>query len=118
MRDMSTSQAKRAKRLLEVVSLALAAGHLHATNQLPKPITLTRAWISPDNKHAKIYFMVTLGTPAEVALAEKALMASTHIAQAHVGKALKTFSTPRIQFIYDELYDDLDGLNALFRTVV
>lgn len=114
MKDMSPTTTKRAHRVQEMLSMAIASGHLHGLATIAKPINITRVWLSPDNKQAKVYFSVIGGDKNDAANIEHALQASTGTAQSLVGKTLKTFSTPKIKFIYDDLLDELDDLNQRF----
>jgi ribosome-binding factor A len=65
-----------------------------------KMVTVTRAEVSGDLQHAKIYVSI-MGTPAEQKLTLHGLKHATGFVQAKLAKRLQTRFTPAIQFVLD-----------------
>jgi ribosome-binding factor A len=66
-----------------------------------KGVTVTRAEVSGDLQHAKIYVSV-MGTPQEQKLCLYGLKHATGFVQAKLAKRLQTRFTPAVQFVLDQ----------------
>ena len=66
-----------------------------------KGVTVTRAEVSGDLQHAKVYVSL-MGTPKEQDLCMHALRHSAGYIQSKLGSRLKTRFTPVIHFVVDE----------------
>jgi ribosome-binding factor A len=65
-----------------------------------KFVTVTRAEVSGDLQHAKVYVSI-MGTPGEQKLALRGLKHATGFVQSRLGKRLQTRFTPVLQFVLD-----------------
>ena len=66
-----------------------------------KMVTVTRAEVSGDLQHAKIFVSI-MGTPAEQKLTLRGLKHATGFVQAKLAKRLQTRFTPAVTFVLDE----------------
>jgi ribosome-binding factor A len=64
-------------------------------------VTLTEVVLSPDQRHARIFFTV-LGDEAEAKLAEEGLAHAARYLRARLAEAIKLRILPELQFVYDE----------------
>lgn len=64
-------------------------------------VTLTVVEVSPDLRHAKVFYSV-IGDPAQRAATQKGLDSATAYVQGEVGRRLRLRSTPALEFRYDE----------------
>jgi ribosome-binding factor A len=64
-------------------------------------VSITRAEVSPDLQHARIYFSV-LGKEKEVEAAQEGLNGAAKMVRRLLGKALKIRFTPELSFFYDD----------------
>ena len=77
-------------------------------------LTVTRAEVSDDIQHAKIYVRV-LGTEGHVRSALMALKQAAGFIRSEVGEQLQTRYNPYLQFFLDESIDQEKRLHDLFR---
>src|SRR5580693_8586302 len=66
-----------------------------------KGVTVTRAEVSGDLQHAKVYVSI-MGTPAEQAQCLDGLQHAAGFVQSKLASRLKTRFTPLIRFVLDE----------------
>src|SRR5436305_4908505 len=66
-----------------------------------KNVTVTRAEVSGDLQHAKVYVSV-MGSPAETKLTMNGLKHAAGFVQSKLANRLKTRFTPTITFVLDE----------------
>jgi ribosome-binding factor A len=66
-----------------------------------KGVTVTRAEVSGDLQHAKVYVSI-MGTPQEQKLTMHGLRHATGFVQAKLAKRLQTRYTPALTFVLDE----------------
>src|SRR5947207_12500931 len=66
-----------------------------------KLVTVTRAEVSGDLQHAKVYVSV-MGTPAEQKLTLRGLQHAAGFVQSKLAKRLQTRFTPVLRFVLDE----------------
>ncbi len=77
-------------------------------------VTVTRAEVSDDIQHAKIYVRV-LGTEGHVRAALMALKQAAGFIRSEVGENLQTRYNPHLQFFVDDYVDKEKRLHDLFR---
>jgi ribosome-binding factor A len=95
-------KAHRVARVAEVVrEVASETILFEVKDPRVKGVTVTRAEVSADLQHAKVYVSL-MGTPAEQKLCLKALQHAAGFVQSKLGSRLKTRFTPVIHFILDE----------------
>lgn len=63
-------------------------------------VTITDVEVTPDLRHAKIFYSV-VGDAAAHAASQKGLDSATGFVQSHLGKRLRLRNTPAIEFRYD-----------------
>ncbi len=66
-----------------------------------KNVTVTRAEISPDLQHAKVYVSI-MGSPKEQNLVLHGLKQATGFVQRKIGERLQIRYTPTVQFVIDK----------------
>jgi ribosome-binding factor A len=81
-----------------------------------KKVVVTRAEVSDDIQHARIFVRV-IGTEADARTAMRALATAAGKIQAEVGSRMQTRYTPRLAFFIDENVDRERHMNALFEQV-
>ncbi|HEX9443557.1 MAG TPA: 30S ribosome-binding factor RbfA [Candidatus Binatia bacterium] len=84
--------------LLEVVSQLLVK---EVNDPRVAAVTLTGTDVSPDLRHAKIYFNLLTGAGGK-AEAEKGLKSAAGFIRGRAGKELKLRLVPTIEFVYDD----------------
>jgi len=75
-------------------------------------VIVTDVDVSPDLRHARIYYRV-LAPNVESERAQRALDRATGYIQATVGRALRLRYTPELQFVFDPSLDRARRLDAL-----
>lgn len=80
--------------------------------RLPKIITLTRAVVSPDLSHARVYF-TTLGGAEENQKATTVLNHAAAYLRTALTKSVNLRIAPHLRFMYDEQLDGANQLTAL-----
>src|SRR6266403_4742919 len=92
----------RMERVAEVVREAASETILfELRDPRVKGVTVTRAEVSGDLQHAKIYVSL-MGTPKEQQLCMHGLKHAAGFVQSKLGSRLKTRFTPLITFVVDE----------------
>src|ERR1700691_273823 len=95
-------KAHRKERVSEVIREVAAETILfELADPRIKGVTVTRAEVSGDLQHAKI-FVSLMGTPKEQDLCMHGLRHSAGYVQSKLGSRLKTRFTPVIHFVVDE----------------
>lgn len=95
-------KAYRLARVSEVVrEVASETILFHLKDPRVKGVTVTRAEVSGDLQHAKVYVSL-MGTPAEQKLCLHGLKHAAGFVQAKLADRLQTRFTPIIHFIVDE----------------
>lgn len=79
-------------------------------------VVVTRADVSDDIQHAKIFVRV-IGTEGKARAALKALQGAAGKIQGELGSQLQTRYTPRLQFLIDEDVEKERRMSELFRQV-
>lgn len=78
-------------------------------------ITITEVRISPDLKQATVYAMPLGGRNVEAVI--EALNANAYAFQADIGRQVKMKFTPRLTFVEDETFANVDKIDNLLRSV-
>jgi ribosome-binding factor A len=73
-------------------------------------VTISAVEVSPDYAHAKVYFSVLLGDPAEC---EQALNDAAGFLRNSLFKRLKIHTVPTLHFVFDRTTERAADLNAL-----
>ena len=95
-------KAHRLERVAEVVrEVASETILFELRDPRVKGVTVTRAEVSGDLQHAKVYVSV-MGSPAEQKLCLHGLQHAAGFVQSKLGDRLKTRFTPVIHFILDQ----------------
>lgn len=99
--------------LLEVVSQLLAK---EVSDPRIGPVTLTKAEVTKDLRHARIYFSTLLnGKEREEVLA--GLKSATGFIRAKIARELKLRFAPAIEFVYDDTQDRARRIDDLLQQV-
>ncbi len=100
--ERHTVKAHRLARVAEVIREVASETILYELRDpRVKMVTVTRAEVSGDLQHAKVYVSV-MGTPAEQKLALYGLRHAAGFVQSRLAGRLKTRFTPVIQFVLDQ----------------
>jgi ribosome-binding factor A len=95
-------KAHRAARVAEVIrEVASETILFELRDPRVKGVTVTRAEVSGDLQHAKVYVSV-MGTPKEQQLCLHGLTHAAGFVQSKLGSRLKTRFTPQVQFVLDQ----------------
>jgi ribosome-binding factor A len=95
-------KAHRVARVAEVIrEVASETILFELRDPRVKNVTVTRAEVSADLQHAKVYVSV-MGTPKEQSLCMHGLKHAAGFVQSKLGSRLKTRFTPVITFVLDE----------------
>jgi ribosome-binding factor A len=95
-------KAHRVARVAEVIREVASETILFELNDpRVKGVTVTRAEVSADLQHAKVYVSL-MGTPQEQKLTMHGLRHATGFVQSKLGSRLKTRFTPELKFVLDE----------------
>src|SRR5437762_7072645 len=95
-------KAHRLARVAEVVrEVASETILFELRDPRVKGVTVTRAEVSGDLQHAKVYVSL-MGTPAEQKLCLHGLRHAAGFVQAKLAKRLQTRFTPVVEFVLDE----------------
>jgi ribosome-binding factor A len=97
--------------LLEVVSQLLVK---EVSDPRLGAVTLTGAEVSPDLRHAKIYFNVLTGSSGKVE-AVAGLKSAAGFIRGRAGKALKLRVVPTLEFVYDDSEERARRIDNLLR---
>jgi len=77
-------------------------------------VTLTHVEMSPDLKHARVYFS-SLGDAAAHQRSLAGLQSASGYIKAHAARRLKLRFTPEITFVFDPSLERLERLSSLLR---
>jgi ribosome-binding factor A len=81
-----------------------------------RPVTLTRAEVSKDLKHARIYFSLLRGDEGKPEVLAGLKSASGFI-RAKIGKELKLRFVPSLDFIHDDTQSDVQRIDKLLQQI-
>jgi len=97
--------------LLELVSQLLTR---EVSDPRIGPVTVTRAEVSKDLRHARIYFTI-LGADEAKGDVLKGLRSATGFIRAKIGGGLKLRFVPTLEFVYDDTMDQARRIDDLLR---
>ncbi|MBI1363499.1 MAG: 30S ribosome-binding factor RbfA [Proteobacteria bacterium] len=109
----STRQQRVEGLIKEIVSQALARGDTHHP-LLTSLITISAVEVSPDLRHAKVYFS-PLGGRGDIKELATALNDEARYFSAVLGRQMHTKYTPRLRFVYDDAFDEASRMDDLIR---
>ena len=99
--------------LLEFISQLLAK---EISDPRIRPVTLTKADVSKDLKHARVYFSLLMGNEGkEEVLA--GLKSATGFIRARIAGELKLRFVPIIDFVYDDTQSHVQRIEELLRQI-
>lgn len=106
----------RAQRIAEQIRHELAAILMREMKD-PRihDVTLTAVEVSPDLEHAKVWFTLLMGEPAEVC---KALGHASGFLRTELAHRLRLRSVPRLTFRFDESVERGARLSRLIDAVI
>ena len=106
---------RRPERVAHLVQVELARLLLEeAKNPRLRDIIVTGVHMSPDLRHARVYFR-TLRAPGTDPDTARALERAVPFLRAEIARALGMRVTPELRFAYDETPDRADRVDALLR---
>ena len=107
---------RRGYRVAEQIQI-LVAKELHRVSD-PRLhlVTVTRCEISPDLKHAKIFWLIH-GDEEKRTDATEAFEETTGIFRKYLASSLGVRAVPHIKFLYDTSLDDADRMEQLFSKI-
>jgi ribosome-binding factor A len=76
---------------------------------------ISRVVVTPDLKQAKIYFIVPVGKDSGPAL--KGMNRARGFFRSHLAKILDLRYTPELLFYFDNLNEEVDRIDTLFRQI-
>lgn len=109
-------ESSRPKRVAEAIKNELSILLLQkvADPRLSAAL-ISRVVVTPDLKQAKIYFTVPAGTPSGPTL--KGMNRARGFFRSHLAKLLNLRYTPELLFFYDNLNEEVDRIETLFREI-
>lgn len=78
-------------------------------------VSFSRVAVTPDLKQAKIYFTTPAGQDSGPAL--KGMNRARGFFRSHLAKLLNLRYTPELLFYYDDLNEEIDRIDSLFRQI-
>jgi ribosome-binding factor A len=78
-------------------------------------VRCSRVIVTPDMKQAKVYFTTPAGKPSGPAL--KGMHRAKGFFRSHLAKILNLRYTPELLFYYDDLNEEIDRIDNLFRQI-
>jgi ribosome-binding factor A len=107
---------RRGYRVAERIQILIAQELQRVSDPRLTLITISRCEISPDLKHAKIFWML-FGDEEKRSLAAEALDESTSMFRKYLASQLKLRTVPSIKFIYDSSLDEAQKMEELFQRI-
>lgn len=109
-------ESSRPKRVGEAVKNELT---ILLLQQVADPrlsgVAISRVVVTPDLKQAKIYFTVPPGTESKAAL--KGMQRAKGFFRSHLAKVLNLRYTPELLFYFDNLNEEVERIENLFRQI-
>lgn len=103
---------RRAYRLADKVRTVVANELIRAADPRFNLVTITSVVVSPDLRHAKIYWVVT-GGEARIAEAREAFDRAGGSFRRMIGKELGVRFVPEVHFYYDDTLDTVEEVERL-----
>jgi ribosome-binding factor A len=108
--------SRRTNRVAALLQETIASELIHgAKDPGLTGVIVTDVDVSPDLRHARVYYRV-LGTDADSERARRALGRASGYLQAAVGRALRLRYTPELDFAFDPTPDRARRVDALLET--
>lgn len=114
MKKMSQRQI----RVAEVIRQGIAASLAHKQTHNPLidgMITVSEVWVSPDLRHAHIYFGVHSSQPVKEI--EEALNAESWHFQKEIAAKSTSKYAPKIRFVYDDSIEKAEKIDQSLRNL-
>ncbi len=109
-------ESSRPKRVGEAVKNELT---ILLLQQVADPrlsgVAISRVVVTPDLKQAKIYFTVPSGMESKAAF--KGMQRAKGFFRSHLAKVLNLRYTPELLFYFDNLNEEVDRIENLFRQI-
>ena len=110
VKGSSTRQQRVEGVIQEIVSQALVRGDTHHP-LLNSLITISTVKVSPDLRHAKVFFSPLGG--GDIKEITDALNEEARHFGMVLGRQMQTKYTPRLRFYYDETFEEMSRMNAI-----
>ena len=107
------ADARRGYRVAEKIQVLMAKELQRVSDPRLTLVTISRCEISPDLKHAKIFWML-FGDEEKKSSAAEAFEESSSIFRKFLASQLKVRAVPSIKFVYDSSLDDAQKIEELF----
>jgi ribosome-binding factor A len=107
---------RRGYRVAERIQILLAKELQRVSDPRLTLVTISRCEISPDLKHAKIFWML-FGDEERKTQATEAFEESIGIFRKYLASQLKVRAVPSIKFIYDSSLDEAQKMEELFQKI-
>ena len=109
-------ESSRPQRIAEAVKNELSLVLLQKVGDPSlSGVLVSRVVVTPDLKQAKIYFTVPTGTSSTRAL--KGMNRAKGFFRSHLAKAFNLRYTPELLFFFDELDEEVQRVETLFRQI-
>jgi ribosome-binding factor A len=109
-------ESSRPKRVAEAIKNELT---ILLLQQVADPrlsgVLVSRVVVTPDLKQAKVYFTVPAGKDSGPAL--KGMHRAKGFFRSHLAKTLNLRYTPELLFYYDNLNEEAERIDSLFRQI-
>lgn len=106
------AQQRRVYRVAEKIREIISRNLLRVGDERFHMVTISAATVSPDLRHAKIYWYATAGKE-RLQEVEEAFEQTAHILKKALAAELNTRFVPAIRFYYDETLDAADEIEVL-----
>ena len=109
-------ESSRPKRVAEAIKNELSILLLRDVSDPGlSGVSVSRVEVTPDLKQAKVYFAVPAGGDKKVA--GKGMNRARGFFRSHIAKTLDLRYTPDLLFYFDNLNEEVQRINDLFRTI-
>nr|WP_275888435.1 30S ribosome-binding factor RbfA [Desulfobulbus alkaliphilus] len=113
---MGRPESSRPKRVAEAIKNELSLLLVqHIRDIRLAEVSVTRVLVTPDLKTAKIYFTVPAGSETSPAL--KGMNRARGFFRSHLAKVLDLRYTPDLAFYFDNVHEEVERIDALFRQI-
>jgi ribosome-binding factor A len=109
------AQKRRTYRVAEKIRSIVATELLQLDDPRLMLVTITSVHLSPDLRHARIYWMVSLGAERIPGAEEAFRELGSHVRHV-LGKKLGTRYVPEVKFFYDDTLDTVEQVERLLDT--
>ena len=109
-------ESSRPKRVAEAIKNELTILLLQkVADPRLSGVGISRVVVAPDLKLAKVYFTTPAGRDSSPAL--KGMNRAKGFFRSHLAKILNLRYTPELLFVYDNLNEEVDRIETLFREI-